>query len=87
MRRWQRESYASLVSTFRHELVHVHTNSALGVPDYSDRGRYPTWFHEGTATYLAGDPQTKVVAMHLEDVRDGAGFTDAARRLASSIWI
>jgi hypothetical protein len=56
IRQWQAESYASLVNTFRHELVHVHTNSALGVPRYSNRSLYPTWFHEGTATYLAADP-------------------------------
>ncbi len=56
VRRWQNESFASLVNTFRHELVHVHTNSALDVPRYSDRNAYPTWFHEGTATYLAADP-------------------------------
>jgi hypothetical protein len=56
--RWQRESYANLVSTFRHELVHVHTNSTLDVPAYSDRTAYPTWFHEGTATYLAADPHS-----------------------------
>jgi hypothetical protein len=58
LRRWQRESYASLVNTFRHELVHVHTNSSIGLPTYSDRALYPTWFHEGTATYLAGDPHS-----------------------------
>ncbi|MCD4748509.1 MAG: hypothetical protein K8R59_03970 [Thermoanaerobaculales bacterium] len=56
LRRWQRESFANLVSTFRHELVHVHINSGLGVPAYSNRSRLPTWFHEGTATYLSGDP-------------------------------
>lgn len=33
--------------------------------------------------YLADDPDTKVVAMHLEDVRDGKEFMKAARRLAS----
>jgi hypothetical protein len=58
IRRWQRESYANLVSTFRHELVHVHTNTTLDVPTYSDRTAYPTWFHEGTATYLAADPSS-----------------------------
>ncbi len=58
IRRWQRESFANLVNTFRHELVHVHTNSALDVPAYSDRTAYPTWFHEGTATYLAADPRS-----------------------------
>jgi hypothetical protein len=58
IRRWQRESFANLVNTFRHELVHVHTNSALDVPAYSDRTAYPTWFHEGTATYLAADPHS-----------------------------
>jgi hypothetical protein len=56
LQHWQRQSYANLVSTFRHELVHVHTNSTLGVPAYSDRVSVPTWFHEGTATYLAADP-------------------------------
>ncbi len=56
LRHWQRQSFANLVSTFRHELVHVHTNSALGVPAYSDRVAIPTWFHEGAATYLAADP-------------------------------
>jgi hypothetical protein len=58
IRRWQRESFANLVNTFRHELVHVHTNSALDVPAYSDRTAYPTWFHEGIATYLAADPHS-----------------------------
>jgi hypothetical protein len=56
LRRWQRDSFNSLVNTFRHEMVHVHTNTTLGVPAYSDRIAYPTWFHEGTATYLAADP-------------------------------
>jgi hypothetical protein len=58
IRRWQRESFANLTSTFRHELVHVRTNSTLDVPIYSDRVAYPTWFHEGTATYLAADPSS-----------------------------
>ena len=58
VRRWQRESFANLVNTFRHELVHVHTNTTLDVPSYSDRMAYPTWFHEGTATYLAADPHS-----------------------------
>ena len=58
IRSWQRESFANLINTFRHELVHVHTNSALDVPGYSDRTACPTWFHEGTATYLAADPRS-----------------------------
>jgi biopolymer transport protein ExbB/TolQ len=56
LQHWQHQSYANLISTFRHELVHVHTSSALGVPAYADRVSVPTWFHEGTATYLAADP-------------------------------
>ena len=64
VRRWQRESFASLVSTFRHELVHVHTNATLDVPAYRDRGAYPTWFHEGTATYLAADPRSGLSAAY-----------------------
>jgi hypothetical protein len=56
LQHWQRQSFANLVNTFRHELVHVHTNSILGVPAYSDRVSVPTWFHEGSATYLAADP-------------------------------
>jgi hypothetical protein len=58
IRRWQRESFANLISTFRHEMVHVHTNTTLDAPSYSDRSAYPTWFHEGTATYLAADPHS-----------------------------
>ncbi len=58
IRRWQRESFANLTNTFRHELVHVRTNSTLDVPVYSDRMAYPSWFHEGTATYLAADPSS-----------------------------
>jgi len=58
IRRWQRESFGNLVNTFRHEMVHVHTNTTLDVPSYSDRTAYPTWFHEGTATYLAADPHS-----------------------------
>lgn len=65
-RRWQRESFASLVNTFRHELVHVHTNCALGVPAYADRASFPTWFHEGTATYLAADPHSGLSASYQE---------------------
>jgi hypothetical protein len=64
VRQWQNESFASLVNTFRHELVHVHTNSGLGVPRYSDRTAYPTWFHEGTATYLAADPHSGLSASY-----------------------
>ncbi len=33
--------------------------------------------------YLADDPETEVVAMHMEDVRDGQGFMEAARRLTA----
>jgi acetyltransferase len=33
--------------------------------------------------YLADDRETKVVAMHLEDVKDGRSFMDAARKLAA----
>ena len=58
IRRWQRESFGNLINTFRHEMVHVHTNTTLDVPSYSDRTAYPTWFHEGTATYLAADPRS-----------------------------
>ncbi len=66
LHRWQRESFANLVSTFRHELVHVHTNSGLGVPFYSDRSALPTWFHEGTATYLSGDPHAGLSTRYQE---------------------
>ena len=66
VRRWQRESFGNLVNTFRHELVHVHTNSALDVPLYRDRFAYPTWFHEGTATYLAADPHSGLSASYQE---------------------
>jgi len=33
--------------------------------------------------YLADDPETRVVAIHLEDVKDGRSFMKAARRLAA----
>jgi acetyltransferase len=33
--------------------------------------------------YLAEDPETEVVALHLEDIRDGPRFMAAARRLAA----
>ena len=33
--------------------------------------------------YLADDPKTKVVAMHLESAKDGRRFTEAARRLVA----
>jgi len=56
IRRWQAESFANLVNTFRHEMVHVRLNSALEPPAYSDRFATPSWFHEGSATYLAADP-------------------------------
>ena len=66
IRRWQQQSYANLVNTFRHELVHVHTNSTLDVPLYRDRFDYPTWFHEGTATYLAADPHSGLSTSYQE---------------------
>lgn len=66
IRGWQAESYANLVNTFRHEMVHVHTNSVLGVPAYSDRTAFPTWFHEGTATYLAADPHAGLSEQYKE---------------------
>jgi hypothetical protein len=66
IRQWQNESFANLVNTFRHEMVHVHTNAALGVPRYSNRSAYPTWFHEGTATYLAADPHAGLSAGYQE---------------------
>lgn len=69
IRRWQNESYASLINTFRHEMVHVHTNSALDVPSYSDRIAYPTWFHEGTATYMAADPHAGL-SEHYKEYQD-----------------
>jgi acyl-CoA synthetase (NDP forming) len=33
--------------------------------------------------YLSDDPETAVVALHLEDIRDGPRFMDAARRLTA----
>ncbi len=55
LREWERDSFRVMLSTFRHELVHVFTNSSLGPPRYRDRERYPTWFLEGSATFLAAD--------------------------------
>lgn len=34
--------------------------------------------------YFADDPETKVVVMHLEDVKDGRSFMDAARRVTEN---
>ncbi len=56
LREWQRESFRVMLSTFRHEMVHVWTNSSLGPPRYRDRERYPRWFLEGSASFLAADP-------------------------------
>ncbi len=58
LREWQRESFRVMLSTFRHEMVHVWTNSSLGPPVYGDRQRYPQWFLEGSASFLAADPHT-----------------------------
>ena len=33
--------------------------------------------------YLAADPDTKVIAMHLEDIKDGRRFIEAARRASA----
>ncbi len=56
LRAWQRDSFRVMLSTFRHEMIHVWTNSSLGPPHYRDRDRYPRWFTEGSATFLAADP-------------------------------
>ncbi len=58
LREWHRESFRVMLSTFRHEMVHVWTNSSLGPPIYGDRERYPQWFLEGSASFLAADPHT-----------------------------
>ncbi len=60
LREWQRESFRVMLSTFRHEMVHVWTNSSLGPPIYGDRQRYPQWFLEGSASFLAADPHTSL---------------------------
>jgi hypothetical protein len=78
LRAWERKSFTSLVNTFRHELVHVHTNSALGTPAFADRTAVPTWFHEGTATYLSGDPTAGLSVRYQEYQR--AFFYLAERR-------
>ncbi len=56
LREWQRDSFRVMLSTMRHEMVHVWTNSSLGPPIYGDRQRYPNWFLEGSASFLAADP-------------------------------
>ena len=56
LRAWERESFKTMLRTFRHEMVHVWTNSTLAPPRYSDRQRYPRWFLEGSASFLAADP-------------------------------
>ncbi|MEM7354254.1 MAG: hypothetical protein AAF657_25845, partial [Acidobacteriota bacterium] len=56
LRAWERDSFRVMLSTFRHELIHVFTNSSLGPPRYRDRQLYPTWFLEGSAAFLAADP-------------------------------
>ncbi len=58
LRAWQRDSFRVMLSTFRHELIHVWTNASLGPPRYRDRDRYPTWFLEGSAAFLAADPHS-----------------------------
>jgi hypothetical protein len=78
LRAWESQSFANLVNTFRHELVHVHTNSSLGVPFFADRKAVPTWFHEGTATYLSGDPAASLSVRYQEYQR--AFFYLAERR-------
>ena len=41
------------------------------------------WTKRTSSYYLADDPETKVVALHLEDIRDGPRFMHAARRLTA----
>ncbi len=56
LRQWERDSFREMITTFRHEMIHVWTNVSLGPPRYRDRERYPRWFKEGAATFLAADP-------------------------------
>lgn len=51
------DSHRNTLSTLRHELVHVHANSALGYPAYLTRTANPTWFAEGAATFLGDNPR------------------------------
>jgi hypothetical protein len=55
---WRQESLRRVAGTLRHELVHVHVNSALGPALYSDGARVPLWFHEGVATWAAADAES-----------------------------
>ena len=58
LRQWERDSFRVMLATLRHELVHVWTNSSLGPPRYRNRELYPTWFLEGSASFLAADPHS-----------------------------
>lgn len=54
---WREESLRRVTGTLRHEIAHVHVNSALGAELYADRTHAPLWFHEGVATWLSGETE------------------------------
>ncbi len=62
--RWAQEAVETAIRTFRHELVHVHANTAVGPPDYADREKFPQWFDEGIATYLGGDAHASLAGAY-----------------------
>lgn len=55
----------------------------LGISKMCDIGNKCDVDEVDLLDYLAGDPETSVVAMHLEDVKDGRRFMEAARKLAA----
>jgi len=54
---WREESLRRVAGILRHEIAHVHVNSALGAALFADRTRVPEWFHEGLATWLSGETE------------------------------
>jgi len=54
---WREESLRRVGGILRHEIAHVHVNSALGAELYADRTHAPVWFHEGVATWLSGETE------------------------------
>ena len=56
----------------------------LGVAKFLSIGNQADLGFVECLDWLAGDPETRVVALFVEGVRDGAGFVEAARRLSAA---
>ncbi len=64
-------------------VVHPLEDLAYPISKICDFGNKSDLNEVDLLNYLAGDPETKVISMHLEDIKDGHAFIEAANKAVS----